>query len=153
MTEPAGIYARRFDILDGWVQLGVAQGRIISVDVPGSEPADADDDHPLLDRIEGYLEGVREDFDDVTVALTVPTDQRAVLEKVRTIPYGEEASVEQLARMVPEMDPSDENVARDIRQALADNPVPIFVPTHRVRDGPSGLPPDVEQRLRSLEGL
>lgn len=152
MTEPAGIYARRFDILDGWVQLGVAQGRVISVDVPGSEPADADD-HPLLDRIEGYLEGVREDFDDISVALTVPTGQRAVLETVRTIPYGEEASVEQLARMVSEMDPSDENVARDIRQALADNPVPIFVPTHRVRDGPSGLPPDVEQRLRSLEGL
>jgi len=152
-SDTAGIYARESDYLDCVVQVGVAGDRVISVDFPATADADASPDHALLDRIEAYLEGEADDFADVTVALTVPTDRRGPLEAVRQIPYGEQASVEQVARMVPDLDPSDEADLGLVREALADNPAPLLIPDHRVRDGPSAAPPAVEQKLRALEGL
>lgn len=149
----AGIFARESAVLDRAVQVGIAQGRVLSVSFPTEPDDEAGADHELLDRIEAYLEGVEDDFADVTVALTVPTDQRTVLETVREIPYGDQVSVEQLARMVPGLDPEDDDDRRTIRQALADNPAPLLIPDHRVRDGPSAAPPAVEQQLRSIEGL
>ena len=152
MSEEAGIFARESAYLDRYVQFGEAQGRVISVSFPRESPEDANEDHSLLDRIEAYLEGATEDFDDVTVALTVPTDQRAVLEAVREVPYGENADCGQLARMAG-LDPDDSDDVRLVRTALAENPAPLLIPDHRVRDGPSGAPAEVEQRLRSLEQL
>lgn len=152
MDEVAGIYARESSYLDRYVQLGVAQGRVISVSFPKALDDDADADHELLDRIEAYLEGEQDDFADVTVALTVPTDRRRVLEAVREIPYGEDASVQQVARMTADLDPEDEEALTTVREALVENPAPLFVPDHRVRDGPSAAPPDVEQKLRAVEG-
>ena len=55
--------------------------------------------------------------------------------------------------MVAGLDPEDDTDRTLVRTALAENPVPLLVPDHRVRDGPSAAPPDVEQKLRSLEGL
>jgi methylated-DNA-[protein]-cysteine S-methyltransferase len=162
MSQEAGIYARESPYLDRSVQFGEAQTRVISVSFPRQPEGDADDEHPLLDRIEEYLRGSEEEFADVTVALTVPTQRRKVLETVREVPYGEQVSVAQLARMTPDMDPGsaddeDESGAseavRTVREALADNPAPLLIPDHRVRDGPSGAPADVEQKLRSVEGL
>jgi len=153
MTEEAGIYARESAYLDRYVQFGEAQGRVLSLSFPEAVDDDAVSEHDLLDRIDEYLNGVEDDFDDVTVALTVPTDRRAVLEAVREIPYGEQVSVAQLVRMTPEGDPDDEDDVRTARSALADNPAPLLIPDHRVRDGPSGAPASVEQRLRSVEGL
>ena len=49
--------------------------------------------------------------------------------------------------------PGEQEDQQQVREALAANPVPLLIPDHRVRDGPSGAPPEVEQRLRSLEGL
>jgi len=152
MSDEAGIFARESAYLDRYVQFGEAQGRVISVSFPREPPDDAGDDHPLLDRIEAYLEGATADFDDVTVALTVPTDQRTVLEAVREIPYGENANCGQLARMAG-LDSDDSDDVRLVRTALAENPAPLLIPDHRVRDGPSGAPAEVEQRLRSLEQL
>jgi methylated-DNA-[protein]-cysteine S-methyltransferase len=153
MEDVAGIYAHESGYLDCHVQVGIAQGRAISVAFPAEPEPDAETDHELLDRIEAYLRGERDDLADVTVALTMATDRRAVLESVREIPYGEQATVEQVARMTPDRDPEDGGDRRLVREALADNPVPLFIPDHRVRDGPSGAPPAVEQRLRSIEGL
>ena len=153
MDEVAGIYARESGYLDCHVQLGLAQGRVISVSFPARPESGAETDHELLDRIEAYLQGERDDFADVTVALTMPTDRRAVLESVREVPYGEQATVEQVARMTAGLDSEEADDRTLVREALADNPVPLFVPDHRVRDGPSGAPPVVEQRLRSVEGL
>lgn len=149
----AGIYARESEFLDRFVQVGVASGRVISVSFPESPDEDAEPELPLLDRIDAYLEGEEDDFADVDVAMTMPTDQRAVLESVREIPYGEQVSVKQLARMTPDLDPEDEADHQLVRTALDENPAPLVVPDHRVRDGPSAAPPDVEQRLRSVEGL
>ncbi|QSW98009.1 MGMT family protein [Haloterrigena alkaliphila] len=150
----AGIYARESSYLDRYVELGAASGRVLSVTFPEIADDDAEADHPVLDRIFEYLEGLEEvTFDDVQVALTVPTDQRAVLESVREIPYGDQVSVETLARMTPDLDHEDEDDIILVRTALDENPAPILIPDHRVRDGPSAAPPPVEQKLRSLEEL
>jgi len=86
------------------------------------------------------------------VALTVPTDQRRVLEALRKVPYGRTVSVEKLVGLAG-FDTDSEEDRRTVETALRENPVPLFVPDHRVRDGPSAAPPAIEQRLRSVEGL
>jgi methylated-DNA-[protein]-cysteine S-methyltransferase len=153
MDEVAGIHAREVSYLGCHVELGVAQGRILSVAFPAEPSAEAETSHELLDRIDAYLAGERDDFDDVTVALTTPTDERTVLERVREIPYGQEATVGQVARMTPDLDSEASADVALVREALTTNPVPLFVPDHRVRDGPSGAPAAVEQKLRALENL
>jgi len=153
MDDVAGIYARESSYLDRHVQLGVASGRVLSVSFPDVPDEEATEDHDLLDRIVDYLGGVEDDFDDVEVALTVPTAQRAVLERVRQIPYGDQITVETLARMTSGVDHTDEADLDAVRTALDENPAPLLIPDHRVRDGPSAAPPSVEQKLRSLEGL
>lgn len=147
----AGIYAREFDALDCFVQLGVAGDRVISVSFPRERPMDAGTDHDLLDRIGAYLDGAEDDFDDVTVGLTLPTDQRRVLEAIRNVPFGEQVSVELAARMTPDLDHESDEGRRTVRGALAANPVPLFVPDHRVRNAPSGAPDRVVRVLRDLE--
>ncbi|WP_267642487.1 MGMT family protein [Haloarchaeobius amylolyticus] len=153
--DDAGIYARHYPFLERYVQLGVASGRVISVTFPEQPDDDAADDHDLLDRIQTYFDGVTEvDFGDVQVALTLPTDQREVLETLReNVPYGEQVDVKQLARMTPGLDAEDEDDLILVRTALDENPAPLLIPDHRVRDGPSAAPPEVEQRLRSVEDL
>jgi methylated-DNA-[protein]-cysteine S-methyltransferase len=150
----AGIYARESPYLERYVQLGVASGRVLRVTFPERPEDDADGEHPVLDRIFDYFDGLEEtSFDDVQIALTMPTDQRAVLERVRGIPYGEQVDVRALAQMTPELDPDETDELNLVRTALDENPAPILIPDHRVRDGPSAAPPPVEQKLRSLEGL
>jgi methylated-DNA-[protein]-cysteine S-methyltransferase len=150
---PEGIYARYSPYLERHVQLGFASSRVLSLSFPEEDP-DAAGEHDLLDRIEEYLDGVTEDeFADVEVALTVPTEERSVLQTVRELPYGENVTVEQLTSMTPSLDPDDEVAQNVVRNALAGNPTPLLIPDHRVRDGPSAAPAAVEQKLRSLEGL
>jgi methylated-DNA-[protein]-cysteine S-methyltransferase len=154
MEDVAGIYAREIPFLDCHVQLGIASDRVVHVSFPDEPDADAETDHELLDRIEEYLDGVTEDeFADADVALTLPTDQRSVLETVDTISYGDSVTVEQIATMTASLDPEDGGDRALVREALVNNPVPVFVPDHRVGDGPSAAPPAVEQRLRSIEGM
>ncbi|TYT63468.1 MGMT family protein [Natrialba swarupiae] len=151
----AGIYARESSYLDRYVQVGAASGRVISVSFPDLPDEEAvDDDHPVLERIFEYLDGLEPvTFEDVQVGLTIPTDQRAVLEQVQGIPYGDQVTVESLVRMTPDLDPDDEDDVILVRTALAENPTPLLIPDHRIRDGPSAAPPQVEQKFRSLEEL
>lgn len=153
MDQTGGIYAREYGYLDSVLQIGIAQGRVISVDFVSDIEPDTGLEHELLDRIDAYLEGDTDDFADVTVAMTMQTDHAHVLEAVREIPYGESVTVAQVTRMVPGLDGETDADQRTVREALAENPVPLFVPDHRVDDGPSGVPPDIEQKLRSLETL
>jgi methylated-DNA-[protein]-cysteine S-methyltransferase len=153
MAEVAGIYARESTFLDRYVQVGIAQERVLSVSFPMASDEDALPDHDLLDRIDAYLEGAADDFADVTVALTMPTDQREVLEVVREIPYGEERTVEQVTRATGGLDPEEDADRTLVREALAENPAPLLIPDHRIRDGPSAAPAAVEQKLRAVEGL
>jgi methylated-DNA-[protein]-cysteine S-methyltransferase len=153
MAADAGIYTREYAYLESSVQLGIAQQRVLSVSFPARPDDDAEREHALLDRIGAYLEGEVDDFADVAVALTVPTDTRRVLKAVREIPYGEDATVAEIAAMTAGLDGEDSEDHDQVREALDANPAPIFIPDHRVRDGPSAAPPGVEQRLRSVEGL
>jgi methylated-DNA-[protein]-cysteine S-methyltransferase len=141
-----GIYARRSAVLGRAVQLGAAAGRVVGVSFPAEPPADADPDHELLDRVFDYLDGDEDDFADVEIALTVPTDRRRVLEAVRQIPYGETADATQVERMA-----GLDDDAGTVRSALRENPVPLFVPDHRVSE-PGATPADVAERLREIEG-
>lgn len=152
-TAEAGIYAREFDFLDRYVQFGAAGEKIIQLSFPTVREDDTDIEHELLDRIGQYINNEDDDFRDVEVGLTVPTDHRSVLGAVRKIPYGEQGNVEQVAQMAPGLDHTDDESHRTIREALAENPVPLVIPDHRVRDGPSAAPPEIEQKLRTVEGL
>ncbi|MFP8891389.1 MGMT family protein [Natrialbaceae archaeon A-CW2] len=158
-SADAGIYARHSPYLERYVQIGVAGDRVLSIsfpDQPDENAVEGDEanEHPLLDQLFEYLDGVNEvGFDDVQIALTVPTDQRDILETLRTIPYGESVDVETIARMTPDLNPEDDDDLITVRTALDKNPIPIVLPDHRVRNGPSAAPPGVEQKLRSLEGL
>lgn len=153
MGEAAGIYARESAYLDRYVQIGLASGRVVSISFPETpDEGVAGADHELLERVEAYLEGREDDFADVEVGLTLPTDRRSVLETLRKVGYGDQVSVEQLARMTPGLSDEGEDTEL-VRGTLDENPVPLVIPDHRVRDGPSAAPPAVEQRLRSLEGL
>lgn len=152
-ADGAGVYARESPFLESWVQLGTAGGKVISVSFPDHPEDDHETDHPLLDRIERYLDGVDPvTFEDVDVGLTAGGDQRGVLETLQNVPYGEDVGCGQLARMTGGLSDDDEGL-RTVREALAANPAPLVIPDHRVRDGPSAAPPRVVQRLRSVEGL
>ncbi|MFB6091437.1 MAG: MGMT family protein [Haloquadratum sp.] len=145
-----GIVARQSDRLDRAVQIGIASSRVISVSFPETPPADAETDHELLDRVFAYLDGAEDHFDDVEVALTVPTAHRRVLEATRNAPYGETISLDRVMRMA-DLDPDADDDVETARAALAENPVPLFVPAHRVRDAPGGTPSSVAARLREIE--
>ncbi|WP_251344217.1 MGMT family protein [Haloplanus halophilus] len=144
-----GLYARDAPVLGRAIQVGIAGDRVISVSFPESAPADADPDHPLLDRVFAYLDGAEDHFDDVEVALTVPTERRTVLEAVRNVPYGETVDVARLARLAG-LDDEDADDLETVRTALGENPVPLFIPDHRIA-GPGATPAAVAERLRSLE--
>ncbi|WP_318566798.1 MGMT family protein [Salinigranum marinum] len=143
----AGVFARTFE--GCVVELGVASGRVVGVSFPDDVPADADSDHPLLDRIGAYLDGEADQFDDVQVALTVPTSHRSILEAVRNVPHGETVSVARIARLAG-LDDEDDDDLRTVEAALRENPVPLFVPDHRV-EGPGATPDEVVRLLRSVE--
>lgn len=151
-TGTSGVFAREFEELDRAVEVGFAGGRVISVSFPADAPADAAADHALLDRIGAYLRGETDAFDDVAIGLTVPTDQRTVLEALRTLPYGEEASVSRLTRLAG-LDADDPDDLDLVVRALDGNPIPLLLPDHRVRGGPYATPSDVRVALRRVEGL
>ena len=152
--EKAGVIcARKSLYLDRWVQLDLASGDVLSVSFLTQQNPAGNPDHELFGRIFAYLEGKRDEFLDVSVALTMPAGQRSVLETTREIPYGKQVSVERLARMTSALNSDSENGRNEVRIALDSNPMPLLIPDHRVRDGPSAAPPRVEQKLRALEGL
>ncbi|MFW6317114.1 MAG: MGMT family protein [Halorubrum sp.] len=151
-TGASGVFASEFEPLDRAVEVGLAGGRVISVSFPADVPADAEADHELLDRIGAYLRGDRDEFAEVVVGLTVPTDRRDVLEALRTVPYGEEVSVSRLTRLAA-LDADDPGDLELVTSALHENPVPLLLPDHRVQGGPYATPGEVRDAFRRVEGL
>lgn len=144
------VAAREIDRFDSVVQIGVASSRVIAVSFPASVPPDATTDHELLDRIAAYATGSEESFDDVSVAFTVPSDQRAVLDTLRDVPYGRSVDPGTLARTAPGVDGDD---AETVRAALNANPAPLVVPDHRVRGVSGATPTRIASVCRDLEGI
>jgi methylated-DNA-[protein]-cysteine S-methyltransferase len=148
----SGVFAREYDAIDSAVEVGFAGGRVISVSFPGEPPADAADDHDLLDRFGDHFGGARDGFSDVPLGLTVPTDERAVLEALRDVPYGESTSVSRLTRLAG-LDDNDPDDLELVTAALRGNPIPVLIADHRVDGGPYATPRDVRTALRDVEGI
>ncbi|MBQ17906.1 MAG: hypothetical protein CMJ65_12355 [Planctomycetaceae bacterium] len=82
----------------------------------------------LRSRLEDYAAGDRIDFSDVTVVLPPLTDfQFRVMDHVRQIGYGRTESYGEVATGV-----GSPGAARAVGSVMANNPVPILVPCHRV---------------------
>lgn len=145
-----GIYAKQFPELGTVVQLGIAGGQVISVSFPDSVPADAATDHDVFSKIEAFLDGDRLALTEVEIALTVPTDQRQVLEALQNVPADNTVSVSRLARLAG-MEEDSEEARQTVREAVRSNPIPLLIPDHRVRgvDGPT--PPAVAEALDRIE--
>lgn len=152
MSTEVGVFARQFTQINRVITIGVASGRIMSVDFQSTVPSDADNDHTLLARIDAYLNGDTDHLSDVDIALTVPTDQRRVLEATRNIPYGEAVTLDRILRMAG-LDEDDTDDRSTAQRALGENPIPLIIPDHRIRDAPSGAPPDVITELRNIEQI
>jgi len=109
----------------------------------------------VIDGIVALLEGKAQAFDHVMLDLDgVAQFNRGVYQIARGIPPGATLSYGALAERL-----GDRTLARDVARALAENPVPIIVPCHRVvaADGKAGgfsAPGGVCTKLRllSIEG-
>ena len=147
----------RYEV-DGWGggELGFVDGLVAWHELPVAASADVggDRDHSLVDRIRAYLAGSPETFGDVALELDWCTPfQRATVEAMRSIPYGETASYGEIAALA-----GHPNAQRAVGSVCAANRFALFVPCHRVVGadglgsyGSLGL--DYKRRLLELEGV
>lgn len=117
-------------------------------------PIDDPSDHPLAtQQLTEYFAGARREF-------TVPLDlhgvtafRARVLRELARVPYGETTTYAELARAV-----GNPKAVRAVGSACATNPLPLFIPCHRVlrSDGAlGGYRGGVEAKryLLNMEGI
>jgi methylated-DNA-[protein]-cysteine S-methyltransferase len=108
-----------------------------------------------IDDIVALLGGEPRDLRHIEIDLgDAPDFNRRVYEVTRAIPPGKTLSYGEVAERL-----GDRNLARDVAQALGQNPVPIIVPCHRVmaagrKTGGFSAPGGVQTKLKllSIEG-
>jgi methylated-DNA-[protein]-cysteine S-methyltransferase len=109
---------------------------------------------PLRERLLAYFRGERVEFGDVELDLEGATPfQRAVVDALRGVPYGETVTYGELAALA-----GHPRAHRAAGTVCAGNRFPIFVPCHRVvaADGVGGYGPsgiEYKRRLLALEGV
>ena len=134
-----------FDTAIGWCGIAWGPRGVVGVQLPeGSAPAtrarllrrfpDAREAEPppearqAVDGITALLRGEASALDDVALDMEgVPEFNRRVYEVARTIPWGATLSYGEIAKRL-----GDPGVAREVGQALGQNPFAIVVPCHRV---------------------
>jgi methylated-DNA-[protein]-cysteine S-methyltransferase len=105
----------------------------------------------VIDDIVALLGGERRDLRSVTIDIgAVPQFHQRVYEIARAIPAGATLSYGEVAERL-----GDRNLARDVAEALSQNPCPIIVPCHRVlaaggKPGGFSAPGGVATKLRLL---
>ena len=110
--------------------------------------------HPLVDRIRAYFRGDADAFEDVELDLDWCTPfQRAAVDAMRSIPYGDIATYGEVAALA-----GHPNAQRAVGSVCASNRFGLFVPCHRVvAAGGIGsygsLGPGYKERLLELEGV
>ena len=104
-----------------------------------------------IDDIVALLGGERRDLNYVTIDIgAAPEFHRRVYEVARRIPAGATLSYGEVAERL-----GDRDLARDVAEALSENPCPIIVPCHRIlwaggKPGGFSAPGGVATRLRLL---
>lgn len=104
-----------------------------------------------IEDIVALVRGERRDLSDAVLdCAAVPDFNRRVYDAARTIPAGSTLSYGEIAERL-----GDRNLARDVAQALGQNPFPIIVPCHRVmaaggKTGGFSAPGGVRTKLRLL---
>ena len=103
---------------------------------------------PILEQVAAYARGERKRFD-VHLDLRGTPFQRAVWEADRKIPYGQTRTYADVARSI-----GRPRAVRAVGGANGKNPVPLFVPCHRIvaRDGLGGFTGGLHHQ-RKLLGL
>jgi methylated-DNA-[protein]-cysteine S-methyltransferase len=115
--------------VDGWGrgELVFADRLLAWHELPSARGG-APGEHPLAERIRGYFRGARELFLDVELELEWCTEfQRAALEAIRGISYGETATYGEVAALA-----GHPNAQRAVGSFCAANRFPLIVPCHRV---------------------
>jgi methylated-DNA-[protein]-cysteine S-methyltransferase len=104
-----------------------------------------------IEDIVALLDGERRELGQATLdSEAVPDFNRRVYDVVRTIPAASTWSYGEIAERL-----GDRNLARDVAQALGQNPFPVIVPCHRViaaggKTGGFSAPGGVRTKLRLL---
>ncbi len=104
-------------------------------------------------ELEDYFEGRRDRFDvPVDWRLTHPGFRARALRAVARIPYGRTRTYAEIARAA-----GNERASRAAGTACGTNPVPLFVPCHRVVQSGGGIGnygggPEMKRALLELEG-
>jgi methylated-DNA-[protein]-cysteine S-methyltransferase len=130
-------------------------GVLVNHELPSARPARGEAAvEPIVERLCAYFRGARADFADVELDLEGCTAfQRAVVDALRAVPYGETVTYGELAALA-----GHPNAHRAAGTVCARNRFPIVVPCHRVVAaaslGPYGATgTEYKQRLLALEGV
>lgn len=145
-----------FDTPLGQMALAEESGALTHLFLPGEGiPRLVSRETPLLskgrDEILAYLRGERRSFDLPLDPMGTPF-QQAVWAELRRIPYGETRSYAQVAAGI-----GKPKAVRAVGQANHRNPLPIFIPCHRVIGASGKLTGyggglDLKEKLLELEG-
>ena len=115
--------------VDGWGvgEIVFADGVLAWHELP-TPGGSATGEHHLADRLRAYFSGTAESFSDLELELDWCTRfQRAALEAIRSIPYGETATYGEVAALA-----GHPNAQRAVGSFCASNRFPLVVPCHRV---------------------
>lgn len=83
----------------------------------------------VIENIVSLLDGAKTDFSSTPIDIkTLPEFNRRVYEVTSSIPSGATMTYGEIAAKLGE----EPQVARDVGQALGENPVPLIIPCHRV---------------------
>jgi O-6-methylguanine DNA methyltransferase len=119
----------RYEV-DGWGvgELVVDGGMLAWHELPSLGGPPAEGSHPLTGRFQAYFRGEQDTFDDVELDLEWCTPfQRAALDAMRSIPYGETATDGEVAALA-----GHPNAQRAVGSVCASNRFALIVPCHRV---------------------
>lgn len=150
MTETACFYS---EYLGRFLSVALSDDVVCQVVLEAANSFDARTTPAAVRALESYLRGENVDLGTFQVNLgNRSAFERAVLQSVRGIPRGSTATYSGLAARL-----GKPKAARAVGNALHHNPVPLFVPCHRVvaASGIGGFSwgVDIKRKLLLLEGV
>ncbi|PLV56989.1 methylated-DNA--[protein]-cysteine S-methyltransferase [Thermotoga sp. SG1] len=121
--------------LPGNIAVRVENGKVVEIKL-GSDESNCPPE--VKKELEEYFSGKRREFS-FPVEIRGTLFQKKVWEEVRKIPYGETRTYGEIAEKL-------NTSPRAIGQALAKNPLPLYIPCHRVvsKRGPGGFSAGLE---------